>query len=113
MKQVIIMAYDKEGVIAIDRVLRGTSVTSQYYKMFLQKVLRSKIRKLCLGKLASGVSILHDNARPHMGATVWALLTDYGWETRRHAAHSPHRSPPDFDLFPKLKEPMKGIRIHD
>jgi len=28
-----------------------------------------------------------------------------------HAPYSPDMSPPDFDLFPKLKEPMRGHRF--
>ena len=35
-------------------------------------------------------------------------LPDYGWEVLPHAPYSPDMSPPDFELFPKLKEPMRG-----
>ena len=34
----------------------------------------------------------------------------YGWEMLNHLPHSPDLSPPDFDLFPKLKEPLRGVR---
>ena len=30
------------------------------------------------------------------------------WELLPHASYSPHMSPLDFDLFPKLKRPMPG-----
>ena len=33
-----------------------------------------------------------------------------GWEVLPHPAYSPDLSPPDFNLFPKLKEPMRGKR---
>ena len=47
--------------------------------------------------LAAGPLILHDNARPHIADVVTKELRDYGWE--------------DFDLFPQLKELMRGRRF--
>ena len=38
-------------------------------------------------------------------------LPDYGWEVLPHATYSPDMSPPDFDLFPKVKEPMRRRRF--
>ena len=55
--------------------------------------------------------ILHDNARPHLGKVVTDLLSKYEWEVLSHASYSPGMSPPDFDLFQKLKEPMRGHRF--
>lgn len=110
MKEMMIFAYDTRGVIATDRVPTGTSVTGAYYKNFLQNVLRPKIRQLRPGMLQSGVLILHDNARPHISAPI-KLLEKYGWERLRHPAYSPDLSPPDFDLFPKLKEHLRGVRF--
>ena len=39
---------------------------------------------------------------------VTKKLRAYGWEVLLHAPYSPEKSPPDFDLFPKHKEPMNG-----
>jgi len=61
--------------------------------------------------LGGGSLILHDNARPHLGKVVTDLLNKYEWELLPHAPYSPDKSPPDFDLFPKLKEPMRGHRF--
>ena len=52
--------------------------------------------------------ILHDNARPHIADVVIKKDSDYGWELLPHIPYSPDMSPPDFDLFLKLKEPMHG-----
>ena len=38
-------------------------------------------------------------------------LRDYGWEVLPHASYSPDMSSPDFDIFPKLREPMHGQRF--
>ena len=61
--------------------------------------------------LRDGSLILHDNARPHLGKFVTNLLSKYQCEVLLHAQYSPDMSPQDFDLFPKLKEPMRGHRF--
>jgi hypothetical protein len=55
-----------------------------------------------------GPLILQDNAHPHLGKVVTDLLSKYEWEELPHPPYSPDMSPPDFDLFPKLKEPVRG-----
>ena len=55
--------------------------------------------------------ILHDNARLHLGKDVRELLDGYSWEVLTHQPYSPDMSPPDFDLFPKLKISMLGVRF--
>jgi len=45
VKFMMIMAYDKNGMIATDRVPPGSAVTAAYYRKFLQDVLRIKIRQ--------------------------------------------------------------------
>ena len=61
--------------------------------------------------LENGVLILHDNARPHLGKDVHKLLDGYSWEGLPHPPYSPDMSPPDFDLIPKLKIYMRGVRF--
>ena len=47
-----------------------------------------------------------------MGSSLLDLLNrsrnDYGWEVLHHVPYSPDMSPPDFELFPKLKKPICG-----
>jgi hypothetical protein len=54
---------------------------------------------------------LHDNTRPHLANVVTDLLSKYEWEVLPLAPYSPDTSPPGFDIFPKLKEPMCGHRF--
>jgi len=42
---------------------------------------------------------------------VTDLLSKYEWEVLPHASYSPDMSPPDFGLFHKLKEPIRGHRF--
>jgi histone-lysine N-methyltransferase SETMAR len=39
------------------------------------------------------------------------LLSKYEWEVLPHAPYSPDMSPTDFNLFHKLKKPMRGHRF--
>jgi transposase len=57
---------------------------------------------------AAGVLILHDNVRPHASGAVLEILEKYGWQLFPHLLYSPDMSPPDFDLFPKLKKHLRG-----
>ena len=93
-----------------DRVPCGTSVTAAYYRDWMQE-LRRKMHKNRPDLLRDGPLILHDNARLHLGKVVTDLLSKYEWEVLPHAPYSPDMSPPDFDLFPELKEPMRGHRF--
>ena len=85
-------------------------MTAAYYRDWMQE-LRRKMHKNRPDLLGDGPLILHDNARPHLGKVVTDLLSKYEWEVLPHAPYSPDMSPPDFDLFPKLKEPMRGHRF--
>jgi transposase len=60
---------------------------------------------------AAGVLILHDNARPHASGAVSEILEKYGWQVLPHPPYNPDMSPPDFDLFPKLKKPLRAKRF--
>jgi len=61
--------------------------------------------------LENGVLILHDKARQNLGKDVRELLDGYSWEVLPHLSYSPDMSPPDFDLFSKLKINMRGVRF--
>jgi len=104
----MIMAYDKNGEIATDRVPPGSTVTAGHYRKFLQDVLRPKIRQKKSAMFAAGVLILHDNARPHVSGAESEIFEKYGWQVLHHPPYCPDMSPPDFDLFPKFKKSLHG-----
>jgi len=93
-----------------DRVPSGTTVTGVCYHQFLQK-LKRKMHANRSDLLENGVLILHDKSRPHFGKDVRELLDRYMWVMVTHPPYSPDMSPPDFDLFPKLKINMRGVRF--
>jgi len=108
VKLMMIMAYDKNGVIATDRVPPGSTVTVAYYRKSLQDVLRPKIRQKRSAMFTADILILHNNAPPHASGAVSEILEKYGWQVLPHLQYSPDMSPPDFDLFPELKKPLHG-----
>jgi histone-lysine N-methyltransferase SETMAR len=54
--------------------------------------------------------ILRDSARAHTADAVEDLLRRWRWELLEHPPHSPDMSPRDYDLFAKMKEPLRGTR---
>ena len=60
---------------------------------------------------AADVVILRDNARPYASGAVSEILEKYGWQVLHHPPYSSGMSPPNFDLFPKLKKPLRGKRL--
>lgn len=110
-KMMMIFAYDCRGVLTSHRVPTGETVNKEYYKMYLRTILRPALRRKRPELIDCTPLILHDNASPHKSKVVKELLEGYGWEVLDHPPYSPDLSPPDFDLFPKLKEPLRGIRF--
>ena len=51
------------------------------------------------------------NARPHVSGAASEIWEKYGWQVLPHPPYSPDMSPPAFDLFPKLKKPLRAERI--
>ena len=43
--------------------------------------------------------------------TVADLFDPLGWEVLYHPRYSPDLNPCDFDLIPKMKESLRGIRF--
>ena len=109
----MIFAYDSVGVLVAERVPLGKTVNSDVYRDFLMKKLRPTIRKKRRTLLNAKPLILPDNASCHKSERVTSLSTSYEWDVLPHPPYSPDMSPPDFDLFPKLKEPLRGICFDD
>lgn len=42
-----------------------------------------------------------------------SVFGEYGWEALSYVAYSPDPSPPDYNLFLKLKAPTRGVRFTD
>lgn len=111
-KMMLIVCYDYFGMVLVHRVPEGQTVNQEYYRSFIIYHLRPALLKKRPQTLAAGPLLLHDNASPHTGRMVKELLENYGWEVLPHPAYSPDLSPCDFDLFPKLKNQLRGRRYY-
>ena len=70
--------------------------------MFSAEALKN-VHKVRLKVLVTGTLVLYYNARLHV-ANIKKKFMNYGWEELPYPFYSSDLSPPDFDLFPKLKK---------
>ena len=62
--------------------------------------------------MVQNLTILHDNAKSHTAAAVTDLLHRCQLDILEHPPYSPDMSPCDYDLFAKVKEPLRGTRYN-
>jgi len=105
------LVYDCDGVILMHIVPQQQTVNTQYYCSFLEHNLRPVLRNKRQHFPQNPPIILQNNARPHAAQAVADLFDRRGSEVLYHPPYSPDLSPCDFDLFPKMKEPVRGIRF--
>lgn len=99
--------WDRKGVLLVEFMERGTTITAASYGVTLQN-LRRAIQNKRRGMLSSGFVLLHDNARPHTANATKNLLQRFGWEVFDHPPYSPDLAPSDFHLFPRMKKSLGG-----
>jgi hypothetical protein len=56
--------WDRKGFLLVDFMPKGTTINAEAYCNTLKK-LRRAIQNRRMGMLTRGVSLLHDNAKPH------------------------------------------------
>jgi hypothetical protein len=84
--------WDGKGVLMVEFMQQGTTITSQVYCEILTKnCARPAIQNRRRGMLTYGVVLLHDNARPQtsIAARTPTLLEHFNWELFDHP-HSPY-----------------------
>lgn len=102
--------WDCHGVIMIDFLDKGRTITGDYYSTLLT-TLRDKIKEKRRGKLSKGVLFLQDNAPAHKSHVVMQKIRDLGLELLEHPPYSPDLAPSDYYLFPQLKKSLKGRKF--
>lgn len=104
--------WDAKGVILIDYLESGQSITGEYYATVIRN-LREAILEKRRGLLTRGVLLLHDNAPVHKSRVAQAAIRDCGFEQLNHPPYSPDLAPSDYYLFPNLKKHLKGRKFDD
>lgn len=102
--------WDVRGVIHIDYLEKGKTITGEYYAELLERFdtdLKNKRPHLAKKKV-----LLHqDNARVHTCVVSMAKIHKLGYELLPHPAYSPDLAPCDYFLFPNLKKWLGGKRF--
>jgi len=80
--------WDSEGVLMIDYLERGKTVTGVYYAELIRKI-RSAIKEKRRGKLSHGVLLHQDIAPAHTSAVAMATIRECGFELLSQPPYSP------------------------
>ncbi|GBM92555.1 Histone-lysine N-methyltransferase SETMAR [Araneus ventricosus] len=99
--------WDRKGVLLVEFMPRGTTITATSYIKTLQR-LRRAIQNKRRGMLSSGIVLLHGNARPHTAVATTILLQCFGWGVFDHPPYTPDLAPSDFHLFAHMKRWLGG-----
>ncbi|XP_055306592.1 histone-lysine N-methyltransferase SETMAR-like, partial [Sitodiplosis mosellana] len=104
--------WDAHGVIFIDYLERGKTITGPYYATLLDRLDDEiKVKRPHLQK--KKVLFHRDNASSHKSAVAMAKIHELRYEVLPHPAYSPDLAPCDFHLFPNLKKWLGGKRFND
>lgn len=102
--------WDARGIIFIDYLEKGKTITGEYYASLLDRLseeIKEKRRHLARKKI-----LFHqDNARVHTCAVAMAKIAELKFELLQHPPYSPDLAPSDYFLFPNLKKWLGGQRF--
>ncbi|GFU79342.1 putative DD34D transposase [Trichonephila clavipes] len=106
MKAMLIVFFDKNGVVHSEFVPEGQTVNGTFYVEVLKRLKRrvNRVRP----KISANWKLHHDNAPSHPCFVVTEHLTKNGIVTIPQPPYSSDLSPADFLLFPKMKTALKG-----
>lgn len=102
--------WDAKGILLIDYLEKGRTITGKYYSNLLDQ-LDAKIREKRPGLKKKKIIFHQDNAPVHKGALAMGKLRDLGYDLLGHPPYSPDLAPSDFHLFPNLKKFISGKRF--
>jgi len=102
--------WDSQGVIYIDYLEKGKTVTGLYYAELLGR-FAAELQSIRLHLAKKKVLFHHDNASAHTSALAKAKLLELGLELLPHLPYSPDLAPCDFFLFPNSKKTLAGQKI--
>ena len=107
----MIFAYDHREIITTDRVPCETSVTAALLSWLDAKIAQKNAWKPIWLVRGWATSFARQcTPAPGEGCDRFAK-SKYEWEPLLHAPYSSDMSPPDFYLFRKLQESMRGHRF--
>ena len=103
------MFWNSLGIILIDYIQKGKTVTGEYYASLLDRF--DAIQKEKRPHLAKKVLFYDDNEPSQTSAIATAKLFDLFYEILPHPPYSPDLAPCDYCLFPDMKTWLRGKRF--
>lgn len=104
--------YDAHGIIFIDYLEHGRTITGAYYVTLLDR-LNNEIKTKRPHLQRKKVLFHRDNAPAHKSLIAMGKIHELGFEVLPHPPYSPDLAPCDFHLFPDLKKWLGGKRFID
>ena len=101
--------WDAEGILFIDYLEKGKTITREYYSNLLTRI--DKKNSWEKTRFAKEIIFHQDNAPAHKSVLALGKLRDLHYELLEHPPYSPDLAPSDFCLFPKLKLFLAGQRF--
>lgn len=102
--------WDADGIILIDYLEKGRTITGQYYCALLDK-FDAAWKKKRTHPYRNKLLFHHDNAPAHSCLLTTQKLIELRYELLHHPPYSPDLAPCDFFLFPNLKKWLGGKRF--
>jgi histone-lysine N-methyltransferase SETMAR len=87
--------WDNKGVLLVDFLKKGRTITGEYYAKLLEKLLR-RIRRKRENLEEEGIFLLQDNATPHTSKISTAAISRLGFIPLTHPPYSPDLAPSDY-----------------
>ncbi|GFW53271.1 histone-lysine N-methyltransferase SETMAR [Trichonephila clavipes] len=105
-KVLLTVFFDVQGPLLVEFLEHRKSINSDVYCETFRRLRRS-IKNKRPGLLMEGVTLLHDNVRPHVSRVTQMELDKFKWQTLDHPPYSPDMSSCDFHVFGPLKKHLK------
>ncbi|GFX65455.1 mariner Mos1 transposase [Trichonephila clavipes] len=113
IKVMLIALLDADGIFHHEYAPQGQTVNKEFYLGVMRRLREAVRRKRPVLRESFCWMLHHDGASAHTANLVQQFLTKHGTLQLTHPPYSPDISPPDFFLFPKIKNTLKGHRFQD
>jgi hypothetical protein len=113
IKTMLIIFFDKQGVIHKQFVPVGQIVNSAFYIDVIRRLLKRISRVRPQFRAEGSWFLSHDNAPSHSTLVVQIFLAKHGVVEISLPPYSPDLVPADFCLFPTARTAFKGKRFQD
>ena len=102
-KIMMIIFWDKDGVLLTEYLPRGTTINGPCYASIIERLRSAIVEKWCC-EVSHGVLLLHDNDPIHKCKIVQTAIRQVGFIELNHPAYSLGIAPTNYHPLSRLKE---------